>query len=105
MIENYECEGQMNLFDFLRPQEEPANKPLSVGTLIGRVVLGEVEKAVITKVEGNDRHFFYRTDTGGCYNTSEAETDMEKLRRMANENRAGYKTIENYPLSERITVS
>lgn len=105
MIPNYVCDGQINIMDYLRQQEPPKYKRLTVGTLIGRVILGEVEKAVITKVEGNDRLFFYRTDSGSCYDVSEAETDMDKLQRIADENRRGRKVIEYYPLTDRVTVS
>lgn len=102
---NYECDGQMNIMDFILQQECPIYERLPVGTLIGRVVLGEVEKAIITKVEGNERCFFYRTDQGVAFNAQEAETDMEKLQSIADKNRVEHKTIEHYPLYNRVTVS
>lgn len=105
MILNYECDGQISLMDYLEEQEPPKYKRLPVGTLIGRVILGEVERAVIKKVVGNERYFNYWTDGGGYYSASEAETDMGKLQRIAAENREKYKTIEYYPLHERVTVS
>lgn len=52
---------QLDLFSLLEPEEPPKQscKRLNVGDCVGRVILGEVEKARITEVEGNDKCFFY----------------------------------------------
>lgn len=76
----------------------------SVGDTVGRVVLGELRTAVVTKVEGLPFYPFYRTDSGGCYSYEEGLDDLEKLRQQAEENRRQYETIEPQNLERRITV-
>lgn len=93
---NYICEGQMSIFDFMQDSKQiKSDKPekLSVGDLVGRVVLGEVIKARITEVEGNDEYWFYRTDTGGCFKAG-CRTDIEQMEVEAEQERRKYKTIE-----------
>lgn len=76
----------------------------SVGDRVGRVVLGELRTATVTKVEGLPFYPFYRTDSGGCYSYKEGLADLEKLRQQAEENRRQYETIEPKNLERRITV-
>lgn len=86
---------QLDLFSFLNPHEtspKPEYKRLNVGDRIGRIVLGEVEIGTIYKVEGNEEHFFYRTDKG-VFDKSD-RTDFEQMEREAEEIRKRYKTIE-----------
>lgn len=86
---------QLDIFSYLEPQEQPKNskyRRLSIGDRVGRVVLGEVEIGTIYKVEGNNTHFFYRTDKG-CFEAS-ARTDFEQMEKEADEIRKQYKTIE-----------
>lgn len=84
---------QLNLFDFTQKKEESKIKRLSVGDYIGRLTLGEIEKGKITEVVGDDRHFFYRTDLGSCFNASD-RTDFDQMEKEAQEIRKRYKTIE-----------
>lgn len=85
---------QLSIFDFVneKTEEKPKIKRLSVGDYIGRLVIGEVRKSRITKVEGNDEYFFYRTDLGCFYKTD--RTDFEQMEKEAKEIRRQYKTIE-----------
>lgn len=86
---------QLDIFSFIEPQEAVANpkyKRLSVGDRIGKLVLGEVIIGTIYKVEGNEEHFFYRTDKG-CFAPSD-RTDFEQMEREAEEIRKQYKTLE-----------
>ena len=76
----------------------------SVGDRVGRVVLGELRTATVTKVEGLPFYPFYRTDSGGCYSYKEGLDDLEELRKQAEENRRKYETIEPKNLERRITV-
>ena len=101
---------QISLFDYLRTQkgeqiERTSQQPLQPGTKIGRVILGEVEEAIITKVEGNKNYFFYRTENGICFSKEEARTDFEQLYKEAQKNRSNYQTIDNYPLERRVTIA
>lgn len=86
---------QLDLFSLLETEEPPQQicKRPNVGDCVGRVVLGEVEKATITKVVGNDKHFFYRTDKGLCFEAG-SRTDFEQMRKEAEENRKRYTTLE-----------
>lgn len=98
---------QISIFEYLETLSDAGVKfdiPLQPGTKIGRIVLGEVEEAVITKVEGNENYFFYRTDRG-CFSKDEAETNLEQLYEQAKKARKQYKTIENYPLERRQTIA
>lgn len=85
---------QLDIFSFLEPKEveKPEYKRLSVGDRIGKLVLGEVIIGTIEKVEGNDKHFFYRTDKG-AFSPSD-RTDFEQMEREAEEIRKNYKTLE-----------
>lgn len=76
----------------------------SVGDRVGRVVLGELRTATVTKVEGLPFYPFYRTDSGGCYSYKEGLADLEELRKQAEKNRRQYETIEPKNLERRITV-
>lgn len=85
-------------------QEEELPVPEhKVGDVIGRIVLGEVEKGTISKVEGNEEYRFYRTDVG-CFNKTEGSTDIEALEREAEKLRKKYKTIIPCPLEKRVTI-
>lgn len=86
---------QLDLFSFLESKEPPKQtyERLNVGDYVGRVILGEVEKARITEVEGNDKYFFYRTDKGCCFEAG-SRTDFEQMEREAEENRKKYTTLE-----------
>lgn len=98
-------EGQLSIFGLLKP-EEPERKPgriLSVGDKIGRVVLGECQIATVTKVEGNGRYMFYRTDRT-CYSLEEGYRDIDDLIAEAERERAKYKTIIPENLADRLTV-
>lgn len=75
-----------------------------VGDTVGKVVLGELRTATVTKVEGLPLYPFYRTDSGGCYSYKEGLDDLEKLRQQAEENRRQYETIEPKNLERWITV-
>lgn len=86
---------QLDIFSYLEPQEqseEPKYNRLNVGDKIGKLVLGDVIIGTIYKVEGNKKHFFYRTDKG-CFEAS-ARTDFEQMEKEAEEIRKQYKTIE-----------
>lgn len=91
-------------------QERKATKKKSfpglrqVGDAVGKVVLGELRTATVTKVEGLPFYPFYRTDSGGCYSYEEGLDDLERLRQQAEENRRQYETIEPKNLERRITV-
>lgn len=91
-------------------QERKATKKKSfpglrqVGDTVGKVVLGELRTATVTKVEGLPFYPFYRTDSGGCYSYEEGLDDLERLRQQAEENRRQYETIEPKNLERRITV-
>ena len=88
-------QGQLDIFSYIEQQEEltePINSKLHVGDYIGRLVLGEIEKGRITKIEGNDTHYFYRTDRG-CF-CSDDRTDFEQMEIEAQEIRKRYKTID-----------
>lgn len=85
---------QMDIFDFLKPQEvekEKVNR-LRVGDYIGKLVLGEVRKGKITKIEGNDHYFFYWTDNGIF--SMHDRTDFNQMEAEATEIRKKYITIE-----------
>lgn len=82
---------QLDIFSLME-QEEPTRQRLSVGDYIGKLILGEVIKGKIYKVEGNETHFFYRTDKG-CFNADD-RTDFEQMELEAEEIRKQYKTIE-----------
>lgn len=75
-----------------------------VGDTVGRVVLGELRTATVTKVEGLPFYPFYRTDSEGCYSYKEGIADLEELRKQAEKNRRQYETIEPKNLERRITV-
>ena len=86
---------QLDIFSYLEPQEqseEPKYNRLNVGDKIGNIVLGDVIIGTIYKVEGNEKHFFYRTDKG-CFNPND-RTDFEQMEKEAEEIRKQYKTIE-----------
>lgn len=101
--------GQISFDDLMQENRaKEAAKELtnirSVGDRVGRVVLGELRTATVTKVEGLPFYPFYRTDSGGCYSYEEGLDDLEKLRQQAEENRRQYETIEPKNLERRITV-
>ena len=86
---------QLDIFSYLEPQEqseEPKYNRLNVGDKVGKLVLGDVIIGTIYKVEGNEKHFFYRTDKG-CFNPND-RTDFEQMEKEAEEIRKQYKTIE-----------
>lgn len=86
---------QLDIFSYLDPQEQsekPRHNRLSVGDKIGKLILGEVIIGTIYKVEGNDNHFFYRTDKG-CFDQQD-RTDFEQMEKEAKKIREQYKTIE-----------
>ena len=86
---------QLDIFSYLKPQEQsekPKNNRLNVGDKVGKLVLGDVIIGTIYKVEGNEKHFFYRTDKG-CFNPND-RTDFEQMEKEAEEIRKQYKTIE-----------
>ena len=85
-------QGQLDIFSYLEQHKE-SNSRLHVGDYIGRLVLGEVVKGKITKIEGNNTHFFYRTDSGRCFNSND-RTDFEQMEQEAQEIRKQYRTIE-----------
>lgn len=86
---------QLDIFDFLNvdtPKEQrQVPKRLNVGDKVGRLVLGDVVIGTIYKVEGNDTHFFYRTDKG-CFDST-ARTDIEQMQIEAEEIRKKFDTI------------
>ena len=92
---DYEVDGQLSIFDFLNsetPKENPEiPKRLNIGDKVGRLVLGDVIIGTIYKVEGNDKHFFYRTDKG-CFD-SDCRTDIEQMEIEAEEVRKQFDTI------------
>lgn len=100
--------GQISFDDLMQENRVKEAKELpnirSVRDRVGRVVLGELRTATVTKVEGLPFYPFYRTDSGGCYSYEEGLDDLEKLRRQAEENRRQYETIEPKNLERRITV-
>lgn len=101
--------GQISFDDLMQENRaKEAAKELtnirSVGDRVGRVVLGELRTATVTKVEGLPFYPFYRIDSGGCYSYKEGLADLEELRKQAEENRRQYETIEPKNLERRITV-
>lgn len=101
--------GQISFDDLMQENRaKEAAKELtnirSVGDRVGRVVLGELRTATVTKVEGLPFYPFYRTDSGGCYSYKEGLADLEELRKQAEKNRRQYETIELKNLERRITV-
>ena len=92
---DYEVDGQLSIFDFLNsetPKENPKIlKRLNIGDKVGRLVLGDVIIGRIYAVEGNDKHFFYRTDKG-CFD-SNCRTDIEQMEIEAEEVRKQFDTI------------
>lgn len=101
--------GQISFDDLMQENRaKEAAKELtnirSVGDRVGRVVLGELRTATVTKVEGLPFYPFYRTDSGGCYSYKEGLADLEELRKQAEKNRRQYETIEPKNLERRITV-
>lgn len=100
--------GQISFDDLMQENRVKEAKELpnirSVGDRVGRVVLGELRTATVTKVEGLPFYPFYRTDSGGCYSYKEGLADLEKLRKQAEKNRRQYETIEPKNLERRITV-
>lgn len=101
--------GQISFDDLMQENRaKEAVKELtnirSVGDRVGRVVLGELRTATVTKVEGLPFYPFYRTDSGGCYSYKEGLADLEELRKQAEKNRRQYETIEPKNLERRITV-
>lgn len=105
-LNNYSCSGQMDMFGYMESLHENKEIPVpeyKVGDVLGRLILGEVEKGTIYKVEGNERYRFYRTDVG-CFGRTEGSTDLEALEREAEKIRKNYKTIIPYPLEKRITI-
>lgn len=101
--------GQISFDDLMQENRaKEAAKELtnirSVGDRVGKVVLGELRTATVTKVEGLPFYPFYRTDSGGCYSYKEGLADLEELRKHAEKNRRQYETIEPKNLERRITV-
>jgi len=87
---------QLDIFSLMENKEEkepPKYPRLKVGDKIGKLVLGEVKIATITKVEGNESSWFYRTDRGICYSMSD-RTDFDQMQKEAEEIKKRYKTIE-----------
>lgn len=104
-------EGQINLFEYMAETQDEKAAPhittktiLSVGDLVGRVVLGECRIARVTEVEGLPNYPFYRTDSYGCYTVEEGLDSIDELKRKAEEQRKQYKTIIPAGLQERLTV-
>lgn len=101
---------QLSLFDFMAQQSEPVvekknfDRLKSVGDKIGRVILGECRVATITKVEGNGRFLFYRTDRGVCYSYEDGLCEVEELEKEAEIARENYQTIEPKNLLECFTA-
>ena len=98
---------QMDLFDFLPTvNEKPKDRSslLNIGDEIGRVVLGELRVARVTKIEGLPLYPFYRTDRGACYTYEEGLHNIEDLKTEAEEARKQYKTLIPCNLEQRLTV-
>ena len=98
-------DGQLDIFSYLEPHEqseEPKHNRLNVGDKIGNLVLGEVIIGTIYKVEGNEKHFFYRTDKG-CFDPQD-RTDFEQREKEAEEIRKQYKTINIYKFEKVFAV-
>lgn len=93
-------DGQISMFDTVRSVPRGL---LGVGDLIGRRVLGEVQIARITKIEGLPDYPFYRTDSGCCYTVDEGHSTIAELEQQAAAVREKYETITPKNLSERIT--
>ena len=100
------CEGQISLFDLLKPDEpeRDASSVLSVGDKVGRLVLGECRVATVIEVEGLPHYPFYRTDSGCCYSFEEGTRDVQELLQIAEHERSKYKTIIPQNLENRLTV-
>lgn len=100
--------GQISFDDLMQENRAEEAKELpnicSVGDRVGRVVLGELRTAVVTKVERLPYYPFYRTDSGVCYSYKEGLDDLEKLRKQAEKNRRKFETIEPRDLERRLTV-
>ena len=93
-------DGQISMFDTVR---SAPRRLLSVGDLIGRRVLGEVQIARITKIEGLPDHPFYRTNSGCCYTVDDGHNTIAELEQQADAAREKYETITPKNLFERIT--
>lgn len=98
---------QLSMFDFsvqTLPKTEEVLQLRSVGEKIGRVVLGECRIATITSIEGNEKHWFYRTDCHGCYSYEEGLQDIDDLMEEAALAHLDYNTFFPKNLTERLTV-
>jgi hypothetical protein len=105
---------QMTLFDFLQPQgvkqEEPlqpkSDKPhkLKVGDKIHMRSFGEIRTATITACEGNDKHYFYRTDRGVCYRGEYENNTVESLQAEIEAEKHNWCTMKPENLTKRLTV-
>ncbi len=99
---------QLSFDDIMQEKEVSEKKSFlglrRVGDTVGRVVLGELRTATVTKVEGLPNYPFYRTDSGGCYSYKEGLNDLEELRKQAEENLRQFETIEAKNLERRLTV-
>lgn len=102
------CFEQLSFDDLMQERKVTKEKSFpglrQVGDTVGRVVLGELRTATVTKVEGLPFYPFYRTDSGGCYSYKEGLAGLEELRKQAEKNRRQYETIEPKNLERRITV-
>lgn len=97
--------GQVDWFGaFVKKEEPKKHRRLEVGDRISRVVLGECEVTTITEVEGNDEYYFYRTDSGLCYDAKDADTTVDEDMATAERDRSNYITVEPEGLSDRLTV-
>lgn len=97
---------QMTLFDFLQaePKQEKQFHKLNVGDRIHRRVLGEIRSATITEVVGNANYYFYRTDSGGCYQANEENNSLEQLQKEAVQYDSECITMTPHDLEQRVTV-
>jgi len=86
---------QLSLFAESYPRECVCapGVPLAIGTQIGKIVLGDVITARVTKVEGGAESFFYRTDIGCCFD-ADSRTDIERMEQEARHIRARYEYQE-----------
>lgn len=102
----YTCYGQIGMFEYmesLQVHDEITVPRHKIGDIIGRLVLGEVEKGQIYEIEGNEKHFFYRTKVG-CFNKEEGSLDIEALEREAEKLRKDYNTIFPFPLEKKVSI-
>lgn len=95
---------QMNIFDFLQPQEQPKWIPqFNVGDKVHYLVVGEICTATVTGFGSTERYNYYQTNRGSFF-AEELEKTFEQFQRESEAIKAKYKIIKPHDLEKRVTV-